>query len=266
VNSTRREILGTMLTAIGFTIIGGIAHCLQQSRQAAYPLISRARRWMTGILRPPGSLPEKDFLAACIRCYRCQDACEPGAIQFYTERDGTLYHTPYVDPAKAGCTLCLKCGPECPTGAIQVIVQPGDGLPEYVAALKMGSVELEPDLCLSFKAKRLRHRQGLLAELGRPPSEVEASLERRGPCGECYMVCPLRNRAIKLEPGAFLAPIIFPEACVGCGLCEEICRTIVRGEPAIRVLRTRMTVASEAGSRRDIAHLRPAGRRKEAVA
>lgn len=250
---TRREILKTMLTAAGFTILGGLTHVLQRSRQAAYPIVHRARQWMTGILRPPGSLPEKDFLAACIRCYRCQDACEPGAIQFYTERDGALYHTPYVDPAKAGCTLCLKCGPACPTGAIQVIGRPSEGLPEDMSGLTMGSVELEPGLCLSFKAKRVRHEQGLLAELGRPPADVEASLERRGPCGECYMVCPLRNRAIKLEPGAFLAPMIYPKVCVGCGLCEEICRTVVRGDPAIRVVRTRMALASAGRSTREFA-------------
>jgi ferredoxin len=53
------------------------------------------------------------------------------------------------------------------------------------------------------------------------------------------MFCLLREDAIKLEPGAFLSPLIFPDACVGCGLCEEICRQMVRGEPAIRVVPTR---------------------------
>jgi Pyruvate/2-oxoacid:ferredoxin oxidoreductase delta subunit len=103
----------------------------------------------------------------------------------------------------------------------------------------MCSVELREDLCLSYKAKGLREQQNLLVQLGRKPTEVEAGAERRGPCGECFMFCPLRNRAIKLEPGAFLAPLVFTEHCVGCGMCEEICRTVVRGEPAIRVVRTR---------------------------
>jgi Pyruvate/2-oxoacid:ferredoxin oxidoreductase delta subunit len=56
------------------------------------------------------------------------------------------------------------------------------------------------------------------------------------------MFCPLRRHAIKLEPGAFLAPITFQDACVGCGLCEEICRVMVRGEPAIRVVAKRGAV------------------------
>jgi Pyruvate/2-oxoacid:ferredoxin oxidoreductase delta subunit len=81
-----------------------------------------------------------------------------------------------------------------------------------------------------------------LMEMGRAPTESQAIVERRGPCGECYMFCPLRESAIKLEPGSFLAPIIFTEHCVGCGMCEEICRTMVRGDPAIRVVPTRQRV------------------------
>lgn len=228
---TRRRILHTTATAVGFAVIGGLVHFLQRTRLAEYPILKRPYRKLAGILRPPGALAEKDFLAACIRCYRCQDACEPGAIQFYTERDGLLYHTPYVDPAKAGCTLCLKCGPACPTNALVPL--------EDMADADMGSVELDESLCLSYKAKRLRDEQAMLMKLGREPTESDAVAERRGPCGECYMFCPLRNRAIKLEPGAFLAPIVFTEHCVGCGMCEDICRTVVRGEPAIRVVRTR---------------------------
>ena len=237
---TRRQIVRTMVTAIGFAAIGGIMHILQRTRLAHYPVIKRPYDKLQGLLRPPGALAERDFLAACIRCYRCQDVCEPGAIQFYTERDGELAHSPYVDPAKAGCTLCAKCGPECPTGAMIPF--------EDKAEVDMGSVELQEDLCLSYKAKRIRDEQDMLVQLGREPTESDAILERRGPCGECYMYCPLRNRAIKLAPGAFLAPLIFTEHCVGCGMCEHICRTVVRGEPAIRVVRTRSRAGEEVAS------------------
>jgi ferredoxin len=230
-------MLRTCITAAGVAAIAGIVHVLQRNRLSSYPAVRRPYEQLMGLLRPPGALPEPDFLAACIRCYRCQDACEPGAIQFYTESGGELAHTPYVDPARAGCTLCNKCGPECPTGALLAF--------EDKADVDMGSVELSEDLCLSFKAKRLRDEQDMLMQLGLEPTESEAALERRGPCGECYMFCPLRNRAIKLEPGAFLAPIVFTEHCVGCGMCEHICRTVVRGEPAIRVVRTRRRAGKE---------------------
>lgn len=232
---TRREsfrrVLRTISTGAGLAVVAGLVHLLTRSGLARYPAVERPYEKLVGLLRPPGALEEKDFLAACIRCYRCQDACEPGAIQFYTERDGYLAHTPYVDPAKKGCSLCMECGPACPTAALLPITE--------MTEADMGSVELREDLCLSFKAKRIRAEQGLLMELGQSATESTAAYERRGPCGECHMFCPLRNRAIKLEPGAFLAPIVFTEHCVGCGMCEEICRTVVRGDPAIRVVRTR---------------------------
>jgi len=235
VSASRRQVLRTFVTAAGLALVGGLAHVFQRARSIGYPAVKRPYEKLAGLLRPPGALPEKQFLAACIRCYRCQDVCGPGAIQFFTEADGELYHTPYVDPALAGCTLCMKCGPECPTGALLPLEDKADA--------DMGSVELVEDLCLSYKAKRIREEQSLLMDLGRTPMEVDAVAERRGPCGECFMFCPLRNRAIKLEPGAFLAPVVFTEHCVGCGMCEDICRTVVRGEPAIRVVRTRRRLA-----------------------
>jgi ferredoxin len=185
------------------------------------------------LIRPPGALEEEEFLAGCIRCDRCQDACEPGAIQFYSESAGKHYHTPYVDPAIKGCNLCLKCTQVCPTGVLKPLEL------EEKHTVRMAGIELREDLCLSFKAKRIRDEQAMMMELGKAPTESDATLERRGPCGECYMFCPLRGKAIDLEPGAFLAPIVYPENCAGCGMCEEICCVIVRGEPAIRVIPTR---------------------------
>ncbi len=104
---------------------------------------------------------------------------------------------------------------------------------------EMGSVVLKKELCLSHKAKRIRDEQALLMELGHEATDSTEMNERRGPCGECHMFCPLRERAIKLEPGAFLSPEVYPDECVGCGMCEEICRHLVKGEPAIKVVAIR---------------------------
>lgn len=240
---TRRRFLDTLSrmlrAAAAFGVALGTGHLLLDRRTTGslYParrLPYRIQR--TGIIRPPGAVDERSFLAGCIRCYRCQDVCDAGAIQFFTEAAGKYFHTPYVDPARAACDLCMACTQVCPTGVLQPLT------PRERARVRMASVELDTDRCLSYKAKRLRAQQRLLTDLGRPATDAEAEAERRGICGECYMVCPRREHAIAYEPGGFLAPVISPEDCVGCGLCEEICRVVLRGEPAIRVVPTREAI------------------------
>jgi ferredoxin len=253
-NILRRSLKGAAAALAALTTVGG-AQWLLRGRGRSYPAHPRPTGadfvpgeldasiraagasaqwnpdWSARLIRPPGALErDRDFLAACIRCYRCQDACEPGAIQFFTERHGRHYHTPYVDPAIKACEPCMKCTQVCPTHALTPLTR------EQLRDVRMATVELREDLCLSFKAKRIRDEQAMMMELGREPTETESPVERRGPCGECYMFCPVRERAIRLEPGAFLAPIVFPDQCIGCGMCEEICRVMVRGEPAIRVV------------------------------
>jgi len=233
---TRRDILkqaaGTVL-AVSAAVVGG-HQLLQQDAERRPPGSGPYPDLGTRLIRPPGAVAEAAFLAGCIRCYRCQDACSPGAIRFFTESAGELFHTPYIDPSVRACTLCMKCTKACPTG----VLAPTE--PEQRADVDMATVELREDLCLSYKAKRIRDEQAMLMDLGRAATAATAAYERRGPCGECYMVCPLRDRAISLEPGAFLAPIVHAEQCAGCGLCEEICRVMVRSDqPAIRVVSKR---------------------------
>jgi ferredoxin-type protein NapG len=238
---TRRELLTKVMRTAGSVTVAGVTfagvHALFRENVSQYPVLrSTPVNHRVRLIRPPGSVDEKLFLGACIRCYRCQDACDVGAIQFFTEADQHYYHSPYIDPSIKSCNLCMKCTKVCPTGALLPMEM------EEKAEVTMASVELRKDLCLSFKAKAIRNEQALLMEMGKQATESQALIERRGPCGECYMFCPLRESAIQLEPGSFLAPIIFTENCVGCGMCEEICRTMVRGDPAIRVVPTRQRV------------------------
>jgi len=240
--TNRRGFLGNVarLAATAVSLGAGLVagHWLLGRKRSTYP-VNRAQFSPRGVrlIRPPGALNEASFLGGCIRCYRCQDACEPGAIQFFNESDGDLYHTPYIDPGVKACTLCMKCTLVCPTG----VLVPLDV--EQKAEVEMGTVELDPDRCLSFKAKaRYNERAAgwevkLKPSLDFDPPEANAeTLQRRGACGECYDWCPLPKLAINREPGEFMAPVVFPDQCVGCGLCEEICRQIVRGAPAIRVV------------------------------
>jgi len=83
------------------------------------------------VLRPPGA--RRDFLARCIRCGKCLEACPFDSIRFLGISAGGLVHTPYIDPLKTPCYLCqkrgtdgkdhpvsryLRCGEACPTGAL----------------------------------------------------------------------------------------------------------------------------------------------------
>jgi ferredoxin-type protein NapG len=243
---TRRSFLGRAIrlaaTALGMTAAVLTGHALLRGRQPSYPA-NRGKYGPRGVrlIRPPGAVEEGQFLAGCIRCYRCQDACERGAIQFFSEAHGELYHTPYVDPAIVACNICMKCTHVCPTGVLRPMEV------EQKAEVEMANVVLNVDTCLSYKAEARYDQRAATWETKLTPSlepvelpdASDDTLTRRGPCGECYMVCPLKEKAITRKPGEFFSPEVHTEHCIGCGLCEEICRQLVRGNPAIRVVATR---------------------------
>ena len=74
-----------------------------------------------GLIRPPGALPEAEFLANCIRCGECMKACPTNTLQpiwFKAGLEGIF--TPVMLPRLAACAVnCNVCGKVCPTGAIR---------------------------------------------------------------------------------------------------------------------------------------------------
>ncbi|MCA8925118.1 MAG: 4Fe-4S dicluster domain-containing protein [Planctomycetes bacterium] len=158
-------------------------------------------------MRPPGALPEDEFLARCIRCARCGDACPNQCILPFTEETGSPFsltpgagqvRTPAIFPRRQACSLCvgsegdeLRCTAACPTGALQVIKKTPEAIQEKVS---MGRAEVDPNLCYSFQGSS---------------------------CGVCVQACPFERRALKA--GLFERPEVDPEVCIGCGLCERAC-------------------------------------------
>ena len=130
--TSRRQWLGRIakLAAIGgFT--GGLAALLNVGsgrRHTAQPRVDEKAEYS---FRPPGALPEEEFLSRCIHCYLCQDVCPVGCIQMKPDSDADR-HTPYIVPRMKGCTLCLKCGEVCPTGALQPLALKEDVVYEFV--------------------------------------------------------------------------------------------------------------------------------------
>lgn len=152
-------------------------------------------------LRPPGSLPEKDFLARCIRCNQCGEACPNTAIQFMGPSEGwSTWGTPRIIPREQACILCMKCGEVCPTGAIQPV---RDELKDILAKVKMGRAVVDESHCLSYQGKT---------------------------CGVCYRACPLADVAMTI---GYLEQPTVTSACVGCGLCERVC---IQLPQAVRVI------------------------------
>jgi len=178
-----REIVGVSVRGLTTGIALFASHVARDGED-----VPEGTRAALGIMRPPGSLQEKDFLARCVRCTRCYDACEPRCIQLFGSSAGDHAGTPYLVAHERACTMCLKCGPACPVGAI---VPLGDS-----SQIHMGIAEVDPRICVSHN--------------------------RTGICGACYTACPLRGRAITQDWRG--APQV-EAACTGCGLCEEACIT-----------------------------------------
>src|SRR3954467_11738037 len=72
-------------------------------------------------VRPPGSVPEREFLQMCIRCGECFKACPNNVLHAEGFEQGFEgLWAPMVKADWAGCeSSCNACGQVCPTGAIQ---------------------------------------------------------------------------------------------------------------------------------------------------
>ena len=60
------------------------------------------RRWF----RPPGALPEPEFLALCTRCGDCMPVCPVRAIIRAPADAGLAAGTPIIEPLAQACVVC----------------------------------------------------------------------------------------------------------------------------------------------------------------
>jgi len=199
--ATRRQFLAEMArTACGVGLLGlGIGVYAQ--RAGALPAQA---------LRPPGALPEDEFLAACTRCGLCIRGCPYDMLHLGRLGDGVPLGTPYFFARQAGCEMCedIPCVPVCPTGALSHELTD-------INKARMGlAVVSDQETCIAFLGLR---------------------------CEVCFNICPIRGKAITLEKEhnvrsgkhARFLPVVHSEHCTGCGKCEEGC---ILEEAAIRVL------------------------------
>ena len=96
---------------------------------AAIPIIRLSgytqQNWNPSLIRPPGALPEPDFLTRCIKCGQCMRICPTNIIQPAGLQGGLeALWTPILNfrIGTSGCQLnCVACSLICPTAAIRPI-------------------------------------------------------------------------------------------------------------------------------------------------
>lgn len=142
------------------------------------------------LLRPPGALPEAEFLEKCHRCGNCVKNCPANAI-FPLEESAQpdLANTPYIDPDEQPCVICdsLACMYVCPSGALE---------PVYAEDIKIGLAVFNGETCLRTK-------------------EVA--------CTYCVDTCPIGADAIHLTVDGVVE--VIESGCTGCGVCQYACPT-----------------------------------------
>jgi MauM/NapG family ferredoxin protein len=136
-------------------------------------------------LRPPGAVPEAEFLARCARCGRCIKVCPNQALQPLSLLSGlAALDTPCLAPRQGRCEMCLLCQEVCPTGAIR-------RLP--VDQVKIGTAAIDHRRCLAWGQGKY--------------------------CLVCVEQCPFQAAVMDEQQ----RPVIRADRCKGCGACENAC-------------------------------------------
>lgn len=192
------------------------------------------------VIRPPGSVAEREFLERCIRCAECMKVCPNNALHpalFEAGPEGMW--TPILIPRIGYCEhSCVLCGQVCPTGAIQKIEEEHKlGIGQK--AIVIGTAMFDRGRCLPWAMAT--------------------------PCTVCEEFCPTSPKAIWVEEvdvpkrGAVAQvgqpdsqetirvkrPHVDPSLCIGCGACEKVCPVV--DQPAVYV-----TSAGESRSKTNV--------------
>jgi MauM/NapG family ferredoxin protein len=166
------------------------------------------------LIRPPGAVPEEEFLDKCIRCAECMKVCPTNALQPAAFEGGLEgIGTPKLVPQLGYCDYeCHACSQVCPTGAIRRL-----SLAEKKET-KIGTAYFNKNKCYPWN-ENLN-------------------------CLVCEEHCPTPEKSIKFwdvevfeqETNQVIVvkrPYVVTDMCIGCGICEEKCP--LKDDPGIRV-------------------------------
>lgn len=194
----RRKFFLTTARAVGLAILGGLTWSAYVDEVKATSLV----------LRPPAALDEADFLATCIKCGLCVEACPFDTLKLAKPGDNQPLGTPFFVPIEIPCYMCvdIPCVPVCPTKALDEKKVQNEKNELDISKARMGVAVIDSSACIAFWGIQ---------------------------CDACYRACPLLGHAIKIDymknertgKHAFLNPVVDPNVCTGCGLCEKACVT-----------------------------------------
>ena len=197
----RRRFLAETLSAAAGALVLAASLGLYQRSAGALPAYA---------CRPPGALPEKQFLGACLRCGQCVRGCPYDVLHLAAPGGEIPTGTPYFVARENPCRMCedIPCLKACPSGALNRSLA-------TVYESRIGlAVLLDHENCLNHLGLR---------------------------CDVCYRACPLIDQAITLEVQVnrrsgvhtLFIPTVHSDHCTGCGMCEHAC---VLDNAAIKVL------------------------------
>jgi ferredoxin-type protein NapF len=180
-----------------YSVAGGVGAGFAVQQSPFTPLQNKQQ-----LIRPPGALPESEFLTTCIRCGECMKACLTNTLQPCLWDGGLAgLWTPKLDLRLAACEQeCNVCGKICPTQAIRPL-----NLEEKTHA-KVGTAILKKEMCLVWAQDKL--------------------------CLICDEICPYDAVVFRTIDG-YRRPFVIASRCNGCGYCEQRCP--VEGDSAIVV-------------------------------
>jgi polyferredoxin len=196
VDVTRRKVVGSLAAGVVAVPLFRSGDAFEVKRSAF-------------LIRPPGSLPEDNFLERCIRCGQCMRVCPNNALHPTLLESGFEgLWTPYLIPKIGYCEpTCTLCGQVCPTGAIDELTMEEKVGGEDTQPMRIGTAFFDRGRCLPWAMAT--------------------------PCIVCEEWCPVSPKAIHLMEEVAVdsegnevrvqRPYVDPAACTGCGACEYAC-------------------------------------------
>ena len=215
------------------------------------------------LIRPPGAIPEKEFLQRCVRCGECMKVCPTNGLHPATLEAGVEgLWTPVLVPQIGYCEYyCTLCGQVCPTGAIKTLDV------QTKIRTVIGTAFFDVNRCLPYAfgktcivceehcptspkaifltpVPRVTRDQAVetgdpygfgggqwaspTEQADEPPADQNEGILQEG------QISPFGDDVYASEEGdQVLQPRIDLDLCIGCGICEKVC--VVADQPAVYV-------------------------------